>query len=61
MAGWKGTTYWFDDESGMFVTSSYYRSGLPDWVQRFDDSHPANQYLGAIWLNHVVPADGKPR
>ena len=62
MAGSKGdAAYWFDDASGVFVTSSYYRSDLPDWVQRFDDSRPADKSLGATWLNHRIPTDGEPR
>lgn len=61
LAGQKADgAYWFDDKSGMFVTSSYYRSALPDWVRTFDDGHPADRYLGVTWLSHRIPKDGSP-
>jgi predicted AlkP superfamily pyrophosphatase or phosphodiesterase len=29
--------YWYEDDVGRFVTSSYYRDVYPDWVTRFND------------------------
>jgi predicted AlkP superfamily pyrophosphatase or phosphodiesterase len=51
--------YWFDEKSGNFVTSSYYRPALPDWAQAFNNSHPADRYLGATWLSHRIPDRGR--
>ena len=48
--------YWFDESTGRFVSSSYYFTALPKWVEDFDASHPADRYAGAEWL----PIDSKP-
>ncbi len=29
--------YWYDDQSGNFITSTYYRKNLPDWVNTFNN------------------------
>ncbi|MGB3465328.1 MAG: alkaline phosphatase PafA, partial [Cyclobacteriaceae bacterium] len=41
--------YWFDDQSGNFVTSTYYTKKLPDWVEAFNDKKLAKQYLTGTW------------
>jgi predicted AlkP superfamily pyrophosphatase or phosphodiesterase len=33
--------YWIEPQSGAWVTSTYYRSDLPHWVQDFNSSQPA--------------------
>lgn len=40
--------YWLD-ETGRFVTSSYYRESLPSWVVEFEKSHPASRFQGRAW------------
>ena len=60
--------YWFEHESGQFVTSDYYRKVLPEWVQAFNKSDAAKKYLAAKWTQvetgqpfRVLPAIlGKP-
>ena len=42
--------YWFEHESGQFVTSTYYMKDLPPWVQAFNKSDAANRYASAKWL-----------
>jgi predicted AlkP superfamily pyrophosphatase or phosphodiesterase len=42
--------YWFDHESGQFVTSTYYRKDLPAWVQAFNRSDAASKYASAKWI-----------
>jgi hypothetical protein len=39
----------FWTEEGVFVTSTYYRAALPDWVQEFNDRRNAAQYFGQTW------------
>lgn len=39
--------YW--TEEGIFVTSTYYRAELPDWVKDFNDRHGAAQRFGQTW------------
>ena len=54
--------YWFDHESGQFVTSTYYLKDLPAWVQAFNKSDAANKYASAKWAPFkTLPAVlGKP-
>ena len=41
--------YWFlGGEEGRFITSSYYRKKLPDWVKEFNNSGKIQSYL-KIW------------
>jgi hypothetical protein len=51
--------YWFDNDTGNFVSSTYYFAELPGWVKDFNQSHPANKYVAGTWLNHSMPADPK--
>lgn len=41
--------FWFDTESGNWVTSSYYVDSLPRWVVEFNEKRLADTYLGRIW------------
>jgi Type I phosphodiesterase / nucleotide pyrophosphatase len=49
--------YWFDTATGNFVSSTFYFADLPGWVRDFDKSRPADQYRGAIWMNHTMTQD----
>jgi arylsulfatase A-like enzyme len=46
--------YWFDSKSGRFITSTYYTSVLPDWVERFNEQNLAESYLSREW-NTLLP------
>ncbi len=48
--------YWFESESGRFVSSTYYMKELPVWVQAFNKSDAANRDAGAKWM----PIDAAP-
>jgi predicted AlkP superfamily pyrophosphatase or phosphodiesterase len=48
--------YWFDGQSGNFVSSTYYFPELPRWVQDFNATRPVDQYAGREWLGHQMPA-----
>lgn len=41
--------YWLDDKSGRFITSTYYRSELPEWVQRFNARGRVSELLQGGW------------
>jgi predicted AlkP superfamily pyrophosphatase or phosphodiesterase len=41
--------YWYDGESGQFVSSSYYMPELPAWVSHFNSTQPAKPYCGKAW------------
>ena len=49
-AGRHGTAaYWYSTDHGGLVSSSYYFSGLPDWVVRFNNRRMADGWFGARW------------
>lgn len=41
--------YWWEAATGNFITSSYYRVELPDWVAQFNDRHRAKDFIGQTW------------
>ncbi|KFD38163.1 hypothetical protein AT05_11560 [Schleiferia thermophila str. Yellowstone] len=41
--------YWLTDESGRFVTSTYYMKNLPKWVTDFNAKNPVDRYLSQNW------------
>ncbi len=49
-AGFAGDgAYWIDPDTGAWITSTYYRSELPKWVQDFNDSKRREKYLNRKW------------
>lgn len=40
--------YWIEPKTGVYVTSTYYRDNLPQWVQEFNSSTPA-KYWDREW------------
>ncbi len=66
-AGFSGdAAYWIDPKSGDWITSTYYRPDLPDWVRSFNGSHRAEKYLNREWkdidgtlLGSTAPRNGK--
>ncbi len=67
-AGFAGNgAYWIDGKSGLWVTSTYYRSELPKWAQDFNDNKRGEKYLNQEWrdkdgqlLGTTKPPEGKP-
>jgi predicted AlkP superfamily pyrophosphatase or phosphodiesterase len=41
-------SYWYDYSSGKFITSTYFKTELPKWLQNFNESKNASKYL-AKW------------
>jgi hypothetical protein len=66
-AGFAGDgAYWIDPQTGMWITSTYYRPALPEWVRNFNTSHRAEKYLNREWkdsdgniLGSTAPRAGK--
>ena len=66
-AGFSGDgAYWIDAKSGDWITSTYYRSDLPEWVDKFNASHRAEKYWNREWkdsdgnvLGSTAPRNGK--
>jgi predicted AlkP superfamily pyrophosphatase or phosphodiesterase len=46
--------YWYDGKSGKFITSTYYKNTLPQWVETFNGLELADSYLNQTW-NTVLP------
>lgn len=53
-AGHAGAAYWFDNATGYFITSTYYRGMLPDWLNTFNNRKLADKYLQQNW-NTLYP------
>jgi hypothetical protein len=43
--------FWIDSKSGAWITSTYYRSDLPKWVQDFNTANRAAKYWDHDWKN----------
>ncbi|MGB9234088.1 MAG: alkaline phosphatase family protein [Terriglobales bacterium] len=62
--------YWIDPKSGAWITSTYYRSDLPEWVRNFNGSPGTEKLWNRDWkdadgnvLGSTAPRngrDGKP-
>ncbi|MCF2506815.1 alkaline phosphatase family protein [Dyadobacter sp. CY107] len=48
--------YWFDAKTGNFVTSTYYRDDLPDWVTAYNNRKMPSEYSKAGW-KLLLPAE----
>jgi len=48
--------FWLDDDAGKFITSTYYMSSLPTWVNDFNNSNPINKLLANGW-NTLLPIE----
>jgi hypothetical protein len=68
-AGFSGdAAYWIDQKSGDWITSTYYRPDLPEWVRNFNSSHRAEKYWNREWkdsdgntLGSTAPRNGKDK
>ena len=44
--------FWFDGETGKWVSSSQYMEKLPGWLSKYNDSKEVDSYLSKIWVTH---------
>ena len=66
-AGFSGdAAYWIDPKNGDWITSTYYRDDLPEWVRNFNGSHRAQKFWNREWkdsdgntLGSTAPRNGK--
>ncbi len=47
-------SYWFDNASAGWITSTFYMNALPAWVKKFNDKKLPDQYLAQNW-NTLYP------
>lgn len=48
-AGHTGTAYWFEGKTGNWITSTYYKSDLPQWAKDFNAQQLTKKYLSQDW------------
>jgi hypothetical protein len=48
--------YWFDDETGNWISSTFYMQALPSWVNEFNSKKLLEKYLQNDW-HTLYPAD----
>ena len=48
--------YWFDAGSGKFISSTFYKPGLPLWIETFNGLKLSDQLISKTW-NTVLPLD----
>ncbi|MCB1231745.1 MAG: alkaline phosphatase family protein [Verrucomicrobiae bacterium] len=48
--------YWFHSGSGNFITSTYYRQELPEWVKEFNGRKLPAQFIGQTWKRLLDPS-----
>ncbi|WP_420601480.1 alkaline phosphatase PafA [Flagellimonas sp.] len=41
--------FWYHDQTGNFITSSYYSENLPDWLLKFNNRKLADSLLNLTW------------
>lgn len=44
--------YWYDSKSGRFVTSTYYMSSIPAWLEKFNQLGLPDKYLAQEWKTY---------
>jgi predicted AlkP superfamily pyrophosphatase or phosphodiesterase len=55
-AGHTGDAYWYDATKGNWITSSFYKNTLPDWVTAFNAQKLPEKYYAQLW-NTVLPME----
>ena len=58
-AGFSGdAAYWIDPKSGDWITSTYYRPDLPEWVRNFNGRRPGEGRAEKYWNREWKDAEG---
>lgn len=53
----RGQVYWFENEIGAFVTSTYYRDRTPEWIDRFNEEVMTAHVGDTVWTSSVPAAE----
>lgn len=51
----RGEVYWLADQGGEFITSDFYHSDYPQWVDRFNAETMPKLYAQTVWASEVPP------
>ena len=58
-AGFSGdAAYWIDPQNGDWITSTYYRPELPEWVRNFNGRRPSERRAEKYWNREWKDSDG---
>ena len=58
-AGFSGdAAYWIDPKTGDWITSTYYRPDLPEWVRNFNGRRPGEGRAAKFWNREWKDSDG---
>jgi predicted AlkP superfamily pyrophosphatase or phosphodiesterase len=49
--------FWFDPQSGKWISSNYYFKHLPSWVSAYNDRHLPESYLNKQWIKLLPDSD----
>lgn len=49
--------FWFNAETGNFVSSTWYFTALPAWADRFNAERRADRFAGVQWLDTQLPTE----
>lgn len=49
-------SYWYDYSSGQFITSTYFKKELPQWVKAFSANKSVDAYMKQTW-NTLLPIE----
>jgi predicted AlkP superfamily pyrophosphatase or phosphodiesterase len=52
--------YWYDGDTNHWVTSTFYKNDLPDWVAKVNDEKAYQAHIGEQWLPLDAKAGAKP-
>lgn len=52
----RGQVWWFEDTVGRFVTSTYYRDRIPEWVEIFHATRMAAYVADTVWSSTIPDA-----
>lgn len=47
--------FWFDEQTGNFISSSWYVNELPEWLKKFNEKKMASKYLQDGWSTLAYP------
>lgn len=49
LGGHAGKAFWYDSGSGHFISSDYYYSAYPSWVDKWNAAGHSDAYANAVW------------
>jgi len=53
----KGEVYWFNSQAGRFVTSTFYRTENPSWLEEFNQTTLRAFRADSVWSSTIPPGD----